>query len=145
MGRGGGGGSVIDVIGKCKTCIKQINFYSLFKAKWRNWSFKAGAAFALTVLILMKSLIQYFRVTLSEILLWPANVFSTLCWQARPQLWLTAQTSIQRHHHKPWHCVKSLRIQGYSGPPFSRIWTKYGEIQSIRSECGKMRKNCGSE
>ena len=52
--------SVIDVIGKCKTCIKQINFYSLFKAKWRNWSFKAGAAFALTVLIVMKSLMSIF-------------------------------------------------------------------------------------
>ena len=80
--------------------------------------------------------------TLSEILLWPANVFSTPCWQARPQLWLTAQTSIQRHHHKPWHCVKSVRIQSYSGPHFFRIWTKYGDTEysvRMRENAEKMR------
>ena len=32
-------------------------------------------------------------------------------------------------------------------PAFSRIWTEYGEIVSLRiqSECGKMREKWGSE
>ena len=41
-----------------------------------------------------------------------------------------------------WHCVKSVRIQIYSGLHFPAFWLntkRYSVSLSIQSECGKMR------
>ena len=46
-----------------------------------------------------------------------------------------------------WNCVKSVRIRSFSGPYFPAfglnteiysVWTEYGEILRIQSECGKI-------
>ena len=41
------------------------------------------------------------------------------------------------------NCVKIVQIQSFFWTVFSRIWTQYGEIRRIQSECGKIqtRKN----
>ena len=39
------------------------------------------------------------------------------------------------------HCVKSVRIQNYSGTHFSRIWTEYGKTRSISPYSVQMREN----
>ena len=39
------------------------------------------------------------------------------------------------------HCVKRVRIRSYSGPHFSRIRTKYGEILRISPYSVRMREN----
>ena len=37
------------------------------------------------------------------------------------------------------HCVKSVQIRRFFWSVFSHIWSEYGEIRSIQSECGKIR------
>ena len=67
--------------------------------------------------------------------------------------WFSISSSI--FNNAALRCVKSVRIQSYSGPHSSRIFpnsdwiririrTEYGEIR-IQSECGKMPEKCGPE
>ena len=44
---------------------------------------------------------------------------------------------------KTLNCVKSVGIQSYSGPHFSRIITEYGDIRSISPYSVRMRENLG--
>ena len=39
------------------------------------------------------------------------------------------------------HCVKSAQIRSYFWSVFSRIWTEYGEIQSISPYSVRMPEN----
>ena len=38
-----------------------------------------------------------------------------------------------------YHCVKRVRVRSFFWSVFFRIQTNYGDIQSIQSECGKIR------
>ena len=46
-------------------------------------------------------------------------------------------TNLRRKKHN--HCVKSVQMRSFFWSVFSSIWTEYGEIRSIQSECGKIR------
>ena len=43
------------------------------------------------------------------------------------------------------NCVRSVPSWSFSGPHFSRIRTKYGDLLRIQSDCGKMLEKCGPE
>ena len=54
------------------------------------------------------------------------------------QLSKLSETSTSRYGT---HCVKSAQIRSYFWSVFSRIWTEYGEIQSISPCSVQMREN----
>ena len=54
---------------------------------------------------------------------------------------VTRENPSQRR--RSFHCVKSIRIRGYFGPHFSRIWTEYGGIVRISLYPVRMREDAG--